>query len=331
VRSAEARERGERARDEGEATPVADARIDIGPFALIANARGTWFERERDPTTDLERGTEGDTRGVELGFDRRMSDRVFLGALLAAEKTEFDYSAELPGVNFTPAERAGDAETDAYSFTGYLTVNLGERGFLEGSVGYVRQDHTFRRNSVFQESTRTVAQTNVDTEGETDGEVVWAGLNLGYDWNSGASTFGPYGGITYARSKIDAYAEDDLTGSGLAMGFAETDRTSLQGHFGLRFDRAISTGSGVFVPQVRVEYLHEFDDDAPQATASFVLDAAASQFTFLGDEPESGVVNAGVGATWILPGGWIWFVNVDYLASGDIDRTRATLGLRAEF
>ncbi len=331
VSGAEARDRGERARDESEATPVASASIAIGPFAIVANARGTWFERERDLATDQERGLDGDTRALELGIDKRVSDRFFLGALLAAEQTDYEYDPELPGVNFTPAASAGDAETDAWSFTGYLTFNAWERGFLEVSVGYVRQEHTYRRNSVFQESTRAVAQTNVDTEGETDGNVLWASMNLGYDWNSGASTFGPYAGVTYARSKVDAYAETDLSGSGLSMAFGETDRTSAQGHVGLRFDRAISTGRGVFVPQLRVEYLHEFEDEAPEATASFVLDGSATQFAFVGDEPESGVLSTGLGATAILPGGWIWFLNVDYIASGDVERSRATLGLRAEF
>jgi uncharacterized protein YhjY with autotransporter beta-barrel domain len=331
VRGAESRDRGERARDEGEATQVAAATIDVGPVAVLVNARGTWFERDRDPVTDQERGLDGDSRGLEIGFDRRMSDRSYVGLLLAAEKTEYDYDAELPGVNFVPASSAGDAETDEYSLTGYLTFNTSARSFLELSAGYVKQDHSFRRNSVFQETTRTVAQTDVRTEGETDGDVLWGSLNIGFDWNSGSSTFGPYAGVTYARSEIDGYVERDLNNSGLNMAFGATERTSTLGHIGLRFDHAVSTGSGVFVPQLRVEYLYEFEDDVPEATASFALDAQAAQYLFSGDEPDSGVVNAGVGATFILPGGWIWFLNYDYLANGDLDRQRATIGLRAEF
>lgn len=331
VRSAEARDRGERSRDEDEAAKAASAAIDIGPFAMLFNARGAWFERDRDPLTDQERGIDGDTYGFEVGFDKRVSTRTFLGAILAAERTEYEYDPELAGVNFTPQATAGDTGTDAYSVTGYLTFNASERAFIELSAGYVQQDHTFRRNSVFQESTRTVAQTNVNTEGETDGSVLWASFNAGYDWNSGASTFGPYLGVTYGRSQIDAYVENDLTSSGLAMAFDEREKTSTQGHVGLRFDHAISTGSGVFVPQLRVEYLHEFEDDAPWSRASYALDTAGTQFYFTGDVPESDAFNAGVGATFILPGGWIWFLNYDYLTNDDIDRQRATLGLRAEF
>lgn len=331
VRSAESRDRGERSRDEDEAAKASSAAVDIGPFAMLFNARGAWFERDRDPLTDQERGIDGETYGFEIGFDRRMSARVFLGAILAAERTEYDYAAELAGVNFTPQATAGDTETDAYSLTGYLTFNATERAFLEFSLGYVQQDHTFRRNSVFQESTRTVAQTNVNVEGDTDGTVLWASLNAGYDWNSGASTFGPYLGVTYGRSELDAFVERDLTNSGLNMAFDARTKTSTQGHVGLRFDRAISTGSGVFVPQLRVEYLHEFEDAAPWSRASYALDTAGTQYYFTGDVPDADVVNAGVGATLILPGGWIWFLNYDYLTGGDVDRQRATLGLRAEF
>lgn len=330
VRSAEARDRGERARDEDEATAGAAA-IDIGPFAMLFNARASWFERERDPLTEQERGIDGDTYGFEIGFDKRVSERTFLGAILSAEKTEYDFATELAGVNFTPQGTAGDTETDAYALTAYYTFNASERAFLELSAGYVQQDHTFRRNSVFQESTRSIAQTNVNTEGETDGTVLWGSFNVGFDFNSGASTFGPFAGVTWAQSDIDAYVETDLTNSGLNMAFADREKTSTLGHVGLRFDHAFSTGAGVLVPQLRVEYLHEFEDEAPTAIASYALDAAGTEYAFTGDVPEGDVINAGVGATLILPGGWIWFLNYDYLSGGDVDRQRATLGLRAEF
>jgi uncharacterized protein YhjY with autotransporter beta-barrel domain len=330
MRSAEARDRGGQLHEPGPAPGTEPAKIEIGPFALLVDGRGARFDRERNPLADQERGIDGDRWGVEVGLERRLSERAFAGAILAAERTQFDFDAEAAGVNFTPAGKAGDTDTDAYSLTAYLTLNFAEHAFLDLSAGYTRQDYTFRRNSVFQESTRAVPQTDVRVQGDTHGNVVWASFNVGYDWAAGATSFGPYAGVTYARSKIDGYSERDLNGSGLNMAFRESSDTSSLAHAGLRLDRAISLSNSVLVPQLRVEYLYRLKKEAPDASASYLLDTSATQFAFAGDDPDSGVVSVGLGVTAVLRSGWTWFANVDHLANGDLDRQRLTLGVRVE-
>jgi len=327
-RTAEARDRSEGTREETSTVPT--GAVQVGPFSLLVNGRGSQFERERSVTGDSERGTEGDTWGVELGFEKRMSDQVTLGAILAYEKTSYDFDAELPGVNFVPAELAGDADGDTVSLTGYVSFNPSEHSFFEASAGYGRLSQTLQRNSIFQVSTRAIPQTLGRSSGDADGSLVWASANAGYDWASGATTFGPYIGATYSRSQLDAYTERDLNASGLNMRFDEARQTSLIAHAGLRFDRAFSLSSAVIVPQLRVEYLHEMDNDAPTAQARFVLDSQGTVYDFAGDEPDEGAVSVGLGLTAILRSGWIWFLNVDHLASGDLDRQRVTLGVRVE-
>jgi outer membrane autotransporter protein len=329
MRSAEARDRGEQLREDRPGG-TDQAKVAIGPFSLLVNGRGARFERERDPLADQERGIDGDRWGVEVGLERRVTDRAYAGAILAVERTAFDFDAERPGVNFSPAARAGDTDTDAYSLTAYLTLNLSDRAFLDLSAGYARQDYTITRNAVFQESTRTVPQTDVRARGDTNGNVMWASFNVGYDWATGGTSFGPYAGVTYSRSRIDAYSERDLNGSGLNMAFGGSSETSSLAHAGLRLDRAISLNNAVVVPQLRVEYLYRLQNDAPDASARFLLDAQATNFAFAGDEPDSGVLSVGLGVTALLRNGWTWFANVDHLASGDLDRQRLTLGVRVE-
>lgn len=330
VRGSEARERAENIR-EGGAPPVdGSSSAGIRPFSLLVHARGTRFERDRDLLLDRERGLEGDGWGLEIGFDRRMSDRVFIGALISFEQSSYDFDAELPGVNFVPAPEAGDGESDAQSLTMFAVLNPSEHFFIDGSIGYGRQELTLRRNSVFQDSTR-VNDVEVHTSGDTDGDVFWAGVNAGFDVGEGASTFGPYAGVTFTRTTVDAYTERDLSTSGLNMAFSELTAESLLGHVGLRADHAFSTRRGVFVPQLKVEYLYEFKNDGTRVVSEYVLDGGASQFALTGDKPDSGTINVGAGIAAYLPNGWTAFLYVDTLTEGDLDRDRLTLGFRVEF
>lgn len=330
TRSKEARERGEKLREDE--SGEGGNRVAIGPWSLLVNVHGTWFDRSAGPLPDVVRGFEGDSRAVEIGFDCRLSDRLVFGGIAGYEEMDYDFDAEAPGVNFAPAVQAGSAESDNTYLTLFASWNLGDTGFAELSGGYETSDGSYRRNSVFQESTRTIAQTNVLAEGDADNEVTWLSFNAGFDRASGAWSLGPYAGLTWTRSKVDAYTESDLSNSGLAMSFSSTTRESLLGHAGLRASYTASTAGGIVVPQLRVEVQHEFDDSAQRVAASFALDSSNTQYLLSGSEGDSTSVNAGFSIAFVLKNGWMPFFDYSILlGNDDLDRQRATLGLRVEF
>ncbi len=329
TRSKEARERGEKLRDDDGA---AEGAAVAGPFSLLVNVHGTWFDKDTDPAVNEERGFDGGSEAVEIGFDYRLSERAVLGAIVGFERMDYDFDAETAGVNFVPASEAGDADSDNMYLTLFASWSVGKSGYLELAAGYEQNDGTYRRNSVFQESTRTIAQTNVLVEGDADGDVQWASLNGGFDMDRGAWNFGPYAGITMTKASVDSYTESDLNGSGLAMSFDKTDRDSLLGHAGFRVSYVGSSSIGIVMPQLRLEFQHEFEDDANDAIARFVLDGTGTEYQLIGDEGDSDSINAGFSIAFVLPNGWMPFFDYSVLLENDaLDRQRATLGLRVEF
>lgn len=331
ARSKEARERGEKLR-EGEDGDGSAVQVAAGPWSLLLNVRGSWFESDGNSATDRERDLEGDSHAAEIGVDYRASERVVLGALLGLERTDYEYAAENPGVNFTPASIAGDAESEDVYLTLFGSWTVGGRGFVELAGGYEQAEGTFRRNSVFQESTRTLGQVDVRTSGESDTTVTWLGVNAGFDVDRGALSFGPYVGLTSTSAKLDAYTERDLSNSGLNMHFGSTTRDSLLAHAGVRTSYVFSTGVGVFVPQVRVEYQYEFEDDPQTVDARFELDTAGTEYRLTGGSSDNDAINAGLSLSTVLPNGWMPFVDFSMLFGHDtLERQRATLGLRVEF
>ena len=329
VRSTEARGRAAAIREGEEPVAEASKKVALGGFNLLVNGRTTWFERDRELGVDRERGMKGDSWAVEVGVDRRLSDRVVLGALATFESIQYDFEAERPGNNFVPAANAGKGDTDSRSIALFTVVNPTDLVYIDAAVGYSHQKNDFSRNPVFQGSQRD-GQFSGRVAGETNSEVVWVYANAGLDFAAGATTFGPFAGLTYSHSKIDGYSERDLNGSGLQMTFDPCRRDSLMGHVGLRADHAFSTSRGVFVPQLRVEYQHEFRADPLTQSSRYVLDSGASSVTLTGDKPSSDRFNIGAGITAILPNGWMAFLNFDMLAGSDLDRERLSLGVRVE-
>ena len=63
---------------------------------------------------------------------------------------------------------------------------------------------------------------------------------------------------------------------------------------GGRASYAISTGLGVLLPQVRIEWEHEFKNDSRLLTARFVNDPLLQPIPFTTDNPDRNYANLGV-------------------------------------
>lgn len=325
ARAKQARERADRL-DDPVTTEVAG-----GPWSFLANIRFSGEEVDRRVDVSPERGHEQTGRSLELGFDRRLSPTAVLGLLFSYEETELDFVAEAPGNNFVPAARAGDIETEVYGVTGYGVFQLSDRAYLDAAIGYGWGDNEFTRNSVFQESGRQVPQTDVRTRATSDQTQLWGSINLGYEVLQGDWSATTYGGLQWTDTQSDAFTERDLNGSGLNMSFGEVDEESLIGLLGVQVQRVVGLTTGALLLQGRAEYLHQFEDAPPRAVARYALDTAGNELRLRGDDVDRDYFAIGLGMGWVLPNGWLPFVDAEMLAGYDNrDSYRITAGLRKE-
>jgi outer membrane autotransporter protein len=326
-----ARSRAEQVRDYSAAAREDEREIEAGRYGLLFIVRGVWEDKDRRVDLDAERGYSSDSQAFDFGFESRLSERVAVGLLATYEGIAGEFVADRPGANFAPVGNAGDVDVTSLGVAAYVTTQLGEGGFFDLAAGYVDSQFELERRAVFQESARAVPQTNVATTADADGRQFWATANAGFDWSNGAWTLGLYASALWAESSQDPYDERDVAGSGLAMHFDVADRSSLLGTVGVRAGRAIKTSFGVVVPQLRLDYLHEFERDGQDATARFLLDAQRSTFTFAGDEAQESYGVAALGLAVFLPSGWMPYLSVDSIVgSSELDRYRVSLGLRRE-
>jgi hypothetical protein len=109
-----------------------------------------------------------------------------------------------------------------------------------------------------------------------------------------------------AEVRIDAYAEQGGEGWALALGErrVRTNRARLDS----ALSRAISTGTGVWLPRFDLALVREFDDPQRSVAVRLVDDAAATPVRFLTQEPDRTWTEWGLGAAWVGRGGHSGFV-----------------------
>jgi outer membrane autotransporter protein len=100
-----------------------------------------------------------------------------------------------------------------------------------------------------------------DARGSTDGFEVNALGAIGYDWRFGCLNIGPIASVRYTNVHIDQFTE---TGSFVPLEIQDQSEDSLRSTVGLRASYDIKPGhTGViFRPEVRAEWLHEYNDQA---------------------------------------------------------------------
>jgi outer membrane autotransporter protein len=300
-------------------------KVDIGPFSLLVNGRGNWFSRDRSA---LERGYDGTAYSAQLGLDKRLSIHTVLGGFLAFERTDSEFDRDPAGVS--PQSNQGETRADNLSMVIFGAHNLNDALHIEGAAGYGDSDYEFTRTGYYQ-PTGGGAITPITAKGNTSGKNYWLSLGSGYEFASGAYSLTPSARLTYARSTTDGYSETELTSTGLAMRYDNAQRRSLTTTLGLRVGMTQSHTWGVLVPYLTLEYEHEFKNDPQTVNTAFVLDGGNNIFTPQGQEPDRDYFHLGAGTQFILPGGWISFVELEaLLGNQDLNRSRLNFGFRKE-
>ena len=275
---------------------------------------------EQDPT-QLEAGFDFDSYSLSIGADRSVGQRSMLGAALTVGQTDVEFEAN-----------AGDTETMAVSISGYGATNFTDQlsASLMASYGFIEHE-TARRIQYFD----GFDEVDRIARGETDGDQFEITGTADYTLQAGALSWGPTARISYIQQNTDGYEE---TGAlGLNLVYDDQESASLTTGIGLSAFYAISTDQGVFVPYGRIEWEHEFDDDA----RSFAVRYVGDTFATLPDAPASVIQTAspdrdrarlGAGVSTQLAGGLSGFVDYETLLGlEDVSAHTFAVGVRWAF
>jgi len=205
---------------------------------------------EKDASTQ-ETGFDFDAYGITAGMDMRVSNGLVVGFAAGYGNTKADYTSS-----------NGSMEMDGYSLAAFGTLYKKDRYYVDGIVNLTHNKFDSSRTFV---TPNNVTQTAI---GETDGNVLTVGLGMGYEDHIKDVTIGPFVRLNYTRVDIDGFSE---TGAGpVGMQVDKQELSSFEGIIGFQASKIISQPWGVLIPQLRVEMVHEFENESRIVNARFL-------------------------------------------------------------
>ena len=273
--------------------------------------------------TQNEEGFKSDSGGLTAGVDYRLSETLILGGAFGWGQTNTDIDAS-----------GGSLDTDSYSLSLYGTWYQGESLFIDGIISYGWSDYDQKRNIRYSiPGTVNVDQT---ASAKFDGNQWNLALNAGYDFSRGALTFGPRLGFKYISADVDSYSErmsrPTEVGSGWASRISSQDYESFTSALGGQLSYALSQDWGVLVPQLQLDWVHEYKDDIQVVNGSYIQDPTNTQYSISGDAPDSDYFNLQLGLSAQFARGQSAFIYYQkVLDYKDIDGYSIGAGIRLAF
>jgi outer membrane autotransporter protein len=289
----------------------------LGVF--VTGSIGTGKKNE----TDKESGFDFDTYGLTIGADYRITQQFVLGSALGY----IDAQTELDN-------NAGDLDTQGYSLSFYGTYYHAQNYFLDFAATYGSNNFDQKRRIDYQ--LNGLADVSQDLSADYDGDLYSLFVGSGYEFNRGEWAFGPRFDLEYLRSNVDEFTEEasypNEDGGGWATRVSDTKQTWLTFNFGGKVTYTYSAPWGVMLPYARLDWLHEFKDDAQTNTAYFVDDLNGNAIEITTDDPDRDYMRLRIGTSMQFKNGIAGFIDYDtLLANSQWSHHNISLGMRMVF
>lgn len=217
--------------------------------------------------------------GVLAGVDRMVNDHWRAGSVFSYDNTHIDGQDNTSG---------NSTRVDAYGLTGYASYEA-ESWYANLSAGYVQQQFHSTRQVDFSGFSGVAS-------GQFDGQQYVARAEAGMPLTAGDLTLTPLGSLTYSHEHQNGYAETG--GNGAALDVDDASASSVRSALGGRIEKSYDTAYGKLVPELQVQWIHEFDNQQVQTNASYEADTTGqTAFTTVGATPQRDLADVSLGLT----------------------------------
>lgn len=295
-----------------------------GRLGVFINGDVRFGSRDR---TALTEGFDFNTYGITAGVDYRFLDTFVAGVSVG-------YTNKTLDIDGSRGELDSDGWTGSLYGTWYKDLDERNSLYLDGlfSYGALGHDQTRALRYAFGNGTRVDQRIRADFDSSQ-----WSlSLGGGYRWQRSALSVGPVARLEYVSASIDGYDETvrdpSVPGGGWRVHIGAQDVESLTTRLGVDLSYAMSQPWGVLVPQLTLDWVHEFKLDPDPLVGHFLEDPARTPFLLQVDAPDRDYFNLGIGAVAQLPHGMSGFVFYRKLLGYDIlSMDSISFGLRMEF
>lgn len=288
---------------------------------------------DRDVTT-FEDGYDSHIRRLMVGADYRFTDRILAGLAMGFSNWEGDF------------ETGGNFDVDSLGVIAYASLFARSGFFVDATLGYTLSDYNRTRIAEWV-SSPPKGPVMGQNKGNYDTNEFSATILADYPYAIGRFNIAPHVGFIYNYKKNDSYSEQGnaevanpalgiVQGgpTGIELAFEEDSRTSVQSVLGMKATNTLRVGSAAIVPELFLNWHHEFQDDQRTIDVSFVQDNRPEPKVFSYDTqaPDRDFFILGLEVSTLFENGLKAFVAVRKLLGHDFyDSTAASIGLRMDF
>jgi len=232
-------------------------------------------QNERDQVD----GYNANYGGLLLGVDHAINDNWRVGGVFSYSNTAVDNTGDTTGDTTT---------INGYGLIGYASYT-GSPWYVNLSGGVVQQQYDSTRAVNFQGFSGTA-------NGHFSGQQYVARAEAGYPLALGGVTLTPLASLTYSYQDQGSYTEGG--GNGAALSVGATHENSVKSALGAKLEKAFASRYGEIVPDLQVQWIHEYDHTAQATGASFAGDPTGqTAFTTVGATPVSDLADVSLGVT----------------------------------
>jgi outer membrane autotransporter protein len=218
--------------------------------------------------------------GLLVGVDRAINDNWRAGGVFTYTNTAVD----------STGNTAGDtARVNGYGLVGYAGYAASNSPWYVNLSGAVVQQE--------YDTTRIVSMQGFEgaADGHYSGQQYVLQAETGLPMALSRVTLTPLASLTYSYQHQGSYTETGGNGAGLSVD--ATEASSVKSGLGFRLAQAFSSHYGEVVPDVQVQWIHEYDHTREATGASFSVNPSQTGFTTVGATPISDLADISVGVT----------------------------------
>jgi outer membrane autotransporter protein len=295
-----------------------------GNTGLFFNVKYFDGSQDRDAYTF---GYDTDGWHLTAGGDYRLGPNLIAGVMFNYTESSTDYSGN-----------RGELGMDGWGLGTYGTYYLDSGLFLDGIIGYNWNDYDLKRQIDYRVlgADGTVTNVNQTAKSSPGGRVFFATLGGGYSIDRQSFSLTPQLSLNYVRNQVDSHRErmsdPNAWGGSWALDYDSQAYTSFTSKVGVMVAKALSTSSGVFVPQVSLDWIHEFSNDQKNINALYINDLSGTPVIISTTKPDHNYFDLSVGVSAQFANGKSAFINYNtILGYEDVSQYAITGGVRFEF
>lgn len=285
----------------------------LGVFVNGSIAFGTLDE------TNNEMGLDFDTQGLTLGVDYRTDENWVFGGALGLTSHSGKYSSE-----------GGKLALSGTSLSGFATWYDGEEAYFDAILSFGKNAFEVKRRI------NLAGQADQFATSKPDASEFSLSIGGGLEYRSDDWQYGPYGRLGFTSAKVSSYKESasnpDNAGSGSVLAFEDQSLTSSLLVVGGQLSKTISTSSGVWIPQARLELEHRLSDSNREIEATFIHDPTSTSFEISSEDIDTDYLNFGTGVSAVFRNGKSGYLFYETRLGQDrLSQHWVKVGIRLEF